>query len=71
MQPPVFKLFGLVLLIGFLLLLVPLHSGTTAGTPPAPPSTGVQLQTVKYAELGQAIKAHRGKIVVVDIWAFW
>jgi thiol:disulfide interchange protein len=71
MQRPVFNLFGFVLLIGFLLLFVPLHSGTNAQTAPAPPSTGVQIQPVKYAELGQAIKSHRGKVVVVDIWALW
>jgi len=71
MQRPVFNLFGFVSLIGFLALFVPLHGGTNAGSPPLPALTGVQIQPVKYAELGQAIKSHRGKVVVVDIWAEW
>jgi hypothetical protein len=35
-------------------------------TPPA-----VELKKVKYGQLCEAVQAQRGKIVVVDIWAFY
>ena len=34
---------------------------------PAP----VTIKTIKYADLGKAVRAHKGKVVVVDIWASW
>lgn len=33
-----------------------------------PADTPIQIQLVKYKELGDAVKAHKGKIVVVDVW---
>jgi thiol-disulfide isomerase/thioredoxin len=29
------------------------------------------LKTISYADLGKVIRSHKGKVVVVDIWAFW
>jgi thiol-disulfide isomerase/thioredoxin len=34
-----------------------------------PPQPDVQLQTVSYRHLGEIVKAQRGKVVVVDVWA--
>jgi thiol-disulfide isomerase/thioredoxin len=34
----------------------------------APTSPGVELKTVKYEQLTDAVKAARGKVVVVDAW---
>jgi len=31
----------------------------------------VELKVIKYDQLTQAIKAQKGKIVVVDIWAWY
>jgi hypothetical protein len=40
-----------------------------ASAPAAPPApSGVELKAVKYRELTRAIRAQRGKVVVVDIW---
>ncbi len=44
----------------FLLLTVALFA--------APADDSVTLKTVKYDELGQAVRALQGKIVVVDFW---
>lgn len=34
-----------------------------------PPAAGeVQLKTIKYADLVQAVRAQRGKVIVVDLW---
>jgi thiol-disulfide isomerase/thioredoxin len=42
------------------------HVHTRAGDPTAAP---VHLETVKYDGLIQAVRAQRGKVVVVDVWA--
>jgi thiol-disulfide isomerase/thioredoxin len=34
-------------------------------------SDKVELKTIKYDKLGEAVRAHKGKVVVVDIWASW
>jgi thiol-disulfide isomerase/thioredoxin len=34
-------------------------------------SKEVSLQVVSYRELGNAVKAQKGKVVVVDVWASW
>jgi thiol:disulfide interchange protein len=31
----------------------------------------VKLETVKFEELEKKIHEHKGKIVVVDVWAWW
>jgi len=31
----------------------------------------VEMKTVSYADLGKAIRAHKGKVVVVDLWGSW
>jgi len=31
----------------------------------------VELKVVKYQNLGEAVKAQRGKVVAVDVWATW
>ena len=38
---------------------------------PAPAQDPVTLKPVKYAELGQLVRQHLGKVVVVDLWATW
>jgi thiol-disulfide isomerase/thioredoxin len=35
------------------------------------PAAKVELQVVKYKDLGAAIRNLRGKVVVVDLWADW
>ena len=42
----------------------------TAQTPPAP-SGEIDLKVVKYDQLVEAIKAQRGKVVVVDVWSVY
>jgi len=46
----------------------------TAPQPPAvvkaePPEPEVTLQVVKWPELAKATASHKGKVVVLDIWA--
>lgn len=41
------------------------------GKSPATATADVNLKTVKYADLGKAIRNQRGKVVVADIWASW
>jgi len=33
--------------------------------------TKVELQVVKYKDLASAVRAQRGKVVVIDLWADW
>jgi hypothetical protein len=33
------------------------------------PTTAVDLKTVKYRDLVEVVKAQRGKVLVVDVWA--
>jgi thiol-disulfide isomerase/thioredoxin len=40
-----------------------------AEPPPVPPPGVVELKDVKYNGLVEAVKAHRGKVVLVDVWA--
>ena len=35
----------------------------------AGPESWVRLKAVKYAELARAVRAGRGKVVVVEVWA--
>jgi thiol-disulfide isomerase/thioredoxin len=35
------------------------------------PAAKVELKAVKYEKLGEAIRAHKGKVVVIDVWATW
>lgn len=37
----------------------------------APAQEKVQVKVVKYAELGQLVRQHLGKVVVLDLWATW
>jgi thiol-disulfide isomerase/thioredoxin len=53
-------------------LLCALIAGSALGvTAAAPPSDGdlVALKTVKWPDLEKAIAAHKGKVVVIDVWA--
>jgi thiol-disulfide isomerase/thioredoxin len=34
----------------------------------APPDGGVELKTIKYADLVKAVRDQRGKVIVVDLW---
>jgi len=43
----------------------------TKSTSTTPKGKTIDLKSVKYKQLGEAIRAHKGKIVVVDLWATW
>lgn len=66
MSRAVYAILALIFVIGSAVMVVPVYGGSSPAAPPA-----VRLQTVKYAELIQAVKSHRGKVVVVDVWAEW
>jgi thiol-disulfide isomerase/thioredoxin len=34
-------------------------------------ATGPELKVITYADLGKVIRANRGKVIVVDVWASW
>lgn len=38
---------------------------------PAAGGSGVELKTVKYRDLVEAVRAQKGKVVAVDVWATW
>ncbi len=42
-----------------------------AEPPAAPAPAAVELKAVKYKDLTEAVKAQRGKVLVVDIWGFF
>lgn len=50
-----------------ILLLASVH--TLDRTAPGEPPPEVQLRPVSYREFGEVVKAQRGKVVVVDVWA--
>ncbi len=58
----VMKLSRTLGMVGLLLLL---GAGTARPQPGA-----IDLKPVKYAGLQEAVKAHRGKVVLVDFWRF-
>jgi thiol-disulfide isomerase/thioredoxin len=71
-----FALCCLLGLIGCNSQLTPAKSDQAAAEKKAPkeeakPAKEVDLKVVNLAELTDAIKAHKGKIVVVDAWATW
>ncbi len=37
----------------------------------APDDKPAELKTISYADLGKVIRSHKGKVVVVDVWASW
>ncbi|HWG48030.1 MAG TPA: TlpA disulfide reductase family protein [Gemmataceae bacterium] len=55
---------GILLMVftGWLVLL-PADAGAPAG------ENSIELKAVKYADLGNAVRAQRGKVVVIDVWA--
>lgn len=57
-------------LIVFVGLCVYLSTAGSSAAPPAEPAT-VDLKVVTYEGLGEAVRAQKGKILVVDIWATW
>jgi len=60
-----------IVVIGLLgLFVLPLGRGHTEPES-SPTGSGVELKTVKYRDLVEAVKAHRGKVVAVDVWATW
>jgi len=64
------SLSGTICLIGFAAWCV--HTGTARTAPPAPEGGGtVELKEVKYGQLCDAVRAQRGKVVVVDVWGFY
>jgi hypothetical protein len=50
-------------------VLCSLAAGLLTLTAAAQPAADVTLKTATYAELCQMIRAHKGKVVVVDFWA--
>lgn len=58
-------LFGL-LLIGLVFSFVKKENPVQAQTEGA-----VKLKSVSYASLGEAVRALKGKVVIVDVWATW
>jgi hypothetical protein len=62
-----FRLLRFLLIVPAVWLVSPV--GRTAPTAaPAPREGVVELKVVKYNSLVEAIKAQRGKVVVVDVW---
>jgi thiol-disulfide isomerase/thioredoxin len=53
------------LLITLIAASVYIGDAVAMADPPAP----VQLRVVSYRELGEIVKAQRGKVVIVDVWA--
>jgi thiol:disulfide interchange protein len=51
-------------------LMAGLFLGAGGGQSAAAPKEG-EITIVKYTELGELVKKHRGKVVVVDLWATW
>ncbi len=56
------RLFGAAILSG--LALLPAHVA-----PAQQGNAAIRVEKVKYAELGKLVRAHTGKVVVVDFWA--
>jgi hypothetical protein len=54
------------LVLGVALVLLVARAGNAA--PDAPASDAVDIKVLKYKDLCSAIRAQRGKVVVVDIW---
>ena len=55
-------MLGVAILIGLALWLAqvaPAQQGNTA----------IRVEKIKYAELGQLVRSHKGKVVIVDFWA--
>jgi thiol:disulfide interchange protein len=55
----------------FGLLFAGLASLAFAGPARAQPTSSVELTTVKYGNLGEVVKKHRGKVVFVDFWSVY
>jgi thiol-disulfide isomerase/thioredoxin len=51
-----------------ILALAGVHTGDGA-VRADPPQPDIRLRTINYRELGEFVKAQRGKVVVVDVWA--
>lgn len=56
---------GLVLTSVAALVLV----GVCGGAPPASPGAEITLQVVKYDQLQKELAAHKGRVVLVDVWS--
>jgi thiol-disulfide isomerase/thioredoxin len=54
--------------LSFLCTYLVLCAGPTVAEPAKPAPAKVELKTINYAQLVEAVKAHRGKVVVVDVW---
>ncbi len=68
------RLFGVVavLMLGAAKVGSPVNAGPNqdpARKPPAPASAEVTLKPIKYQQLIEAVKAQKGNVVVVDVWA--
>jgi hypothetical protein len=60
-----------ILLIGLGGWIVHFMERGRAEPPAVPAPSGVELKSVKYKDLTEAVKGQRGKVVVVDIWGFF
>jgi thiol:disulfide interchange protein len=54
-----------------LAVLTLLAAATASPHAGAPAEEKVTLQKIKYNDLGRVIRGLKGKVVVVDFWAFW
>ena len=56
---------------GLFVLVIGIIMGIQACTAPPPPAPSgeIDLKVVKYDQLVEAVKAQRGKVVVVDVWS--
>lgn len=52
-------------------LMLALLAPLAAAPAPKPADDKVTLRSVSYAELGDTLRSLKGKVVVVDFWAFW
>ncbi len=59
------RIAGVVLLVVFAGWFVLISPGAAAPSG----ETAVELKVVKYADLVKAVRAQRGKVVVIDVWA--
>jgi hypothetical protein len=62
------RLFSIVTTLPFLLATTVFRYEAASAQPAA--SRPVEVKVVNYQQLGAAIKQHKGKVVVIDLWQF-
>ena len=70
LRRPLLALLGLLVLLTASAAQIPSPVSRPAENSGNKPSAGeVEIKAVKYPELCAAVRAQRGKVVVVDVWA--